>query len=173
MIGFSALAVHIFLVGAFAIGSTVGLAEYRKRRTRSALVMFVVVATLATVLVFRFGVYLYSYSWLRTIEPGEVESIVLGEVEVTDVETRSRIVQAFNQSEFYYRDHGLGARRPLVMRLSSGRRVTLQVFCDARNKGAVIFFRSGKGVNFNFGAVFSAPLVNAVAQAGISLEGDS
>lgn len=172
MIGFPALAVNIFLVLIACFVSAVGLDEYRKRRTRSTRVMFLVVATLATGLTLRFGVYMYNYVWLRTIEPGEVESIVFGDVEVVDVEARNSIVHALNQCQLYYRNHGLGVRRSLVLTLRSNRRVTLQVFYDGQNEGAAIYFRSGTGFNFNFGEVFSAPLVQAASQAGILLEGE-
>ncbi len=168
MIGFSAILADLVILAGICLCLLIAIDELKERWAMGKIATVVFAFLFAAVFFARFAGKSYYSFWLRSLEPLDVASITIGAVEVSEFGDKEKIVAAMNRSSSYFRLGNLDRPKPLVIKLRSGKQISWRVNYDRKHKGAAIFFSSGN-YRLHYGWVYSATLVEAAAEAGISI----
>lgn len=109
--------------------------------------------------------------FLRNLAVGDVSSITVGDVTLTEQEEFSAIINSLNDCRWFSSDHGGWADTvDLIVKLKNGEVRRYRIAYYLREHGVVIeFFRAHKYSEWEDGYAFSSSLPEALADAGIRL----
>jgi len=139
MIGGSAVLVWLMFV-LFPVLTVAGIWGKRGRRIGPLSVLGTILAVFIFVMAsYIFGRTLLYLHVLRSLKPGDVQSLAVDGILVSDTETQKAIIEALSQSVLFFPQHGGWVREfPLQIALKSGVRYDFRMAAYPSRDGVVV-----------------------------------